>query len=148
VVQVEVRSRMGKDANLNRILIFRLYNNCLSKWIPKAVFGWLVVGWLAGQPPHEITIHILPEQYFSLTTIRQNSIFQSCPTGPKSRKIWPPVCCTNLPHLSAIRIFLTRNMCNNSYTINQYRCAKHFLLKCVNISKVTTYINYMSWLLV
>ena len=41
-----------------------------------------VFGWLAGQPPYEITVHVLPEQYFSLTTISRNSIFQSWRTGP------------------------------------------------------------------
>ena len=39
-------------------------------------------GWLACLPPHEITVYVLPEQYFSLTTISRNSIFQSCRTGP------------------------------------------------------------------
>ena len=35
----------------------------------QAVFGWLVAGWLAGQTPHEINVHVLPEQYFPLTII-------------------------------------------------------------------------------
>jgi len=48
------------------------------------VFGWLIAGWLAGLFTHEITVHVLPEQYFPLTTISRNSIFQSCRTGPKA----------------------------------------------------------------
>ena len=50
------------------------------------MFGWLA-SWLpAGQPPHKITIHVLSEQYFSLTTISRNSIFQSCRTGPQDQQ--------------------------------------------------------------
>jgi len=41
------------------------------------LFGWLIAGWLAGSFTHEITVHVLPEQYFSLTIISRNSIFQS-----------------------------------------------------------------------
>jgi len=50
---------------------------------PKGLFGWLIACWLAGLLSHEITIHVLPEQYFSLTTISRNNIFQSCRKGPK-----------------------------------------------------------------
>jgi len=39
---------------------------------------------LACSASHEITVHVLPEQYFSLTIISRNSIFQSCQTGPLS----------------------------------------------------------------
>jgi len=41
-----------------------------------------VFGWLAGQPTHGITVYVMSEQYFSLTTISRISIFQSCRTGP------------------------------------------------------------------
>ena len=40
---------------------------------------------LAGSLTHEITVHVMPEQYFPLTTISRNSIFQSCRTGPGNR---------------------------------------------------------------
>ena len=46
------------------------------------VFGWLKASRLACSATHEITVHVLPEQYFSLTTISRNSIFQFCRTGP------------------------------------------------------------------
>ena len=46
------------------------------------VFGWLKASRLACFFSHRITVHVLPEQYFSLTTISRNSIFQSCRTGP------------------------------------------------------------------
>ena len=50
------------------------------------LFGWLIAGWLAGSVTHEITVHVLSEQYFSLTTINQNNIFQSCRTNPCRQK--------------------------------------------------------------
>jgi len=52
------------------------------------LFGWLIACWLAGLFSHEITVHVLPEQYFSLTTISRNSIFQSCQTGPKQSLVF------------------------------------------------------------
>jgi len=37
--------------------------------------GTCSAGWLAGQPPHKIIIHVMLKQYFSLTTISRNNIF-------------------------------------------------------------------------
>ena len=31
--------------------------NYYSTWQHQGVFGWLVAGWLAGQPTHESTVH-------------------------------------------------------------------------------------------
>ena len=52
------------------------------------VFGWLKASRLACSATHEITVHVLSEEYFSLTTISRNSIFQSCRTGPIVTKWW------------------------------------------------------------
>ena len=41
----------------------------------QGMFGWLKASRLACSATHEITIHVLSEQYFSLTTISRNSIF-------------------------------------------------------------------------
>ena len=65
-------------------------------------FGLLVAGWLAGQPTHEITVHVLPEQYFSLTTISRNSIFQSCWTSPSSLRV------SLLPHTTTSTMQMAR----------------------------------------
>ena len=48
----------------------------------KGAFGWLAGLSPAGRLTHINTIHVQTEQYFSLTTISRNSIFQSCRTGP------------------------------------------------------------------
>jgi len=42
--------------------------------------------------------------------------------------------CTNLPHFYKIFEFSCEEICD---TINQYKYVIHFLLQCVNISKVT-----------
>ena len=64
--------------------VLQSHKKMTLNWCLMSVFGWLKASRLACFFSHEITVHVLPEQYFSLTTISRNSIFQSCRTGPIS----------------------------------------------------------------
>ena len=67
---------------LPHLLIYFRYPIFFTTLIILGVFGWLKASRLACFFSHRITVHVLSEQYFSLTTISRNNIFQSCRTGP------------------------------------------------------------------
>ena len=76
--------------NKNNIFFYFFNSSCDLWWLINSsehvliwsVFGWLKASRLACFSSHRITVHVLSEQYFFLTTISRNSIFQSCRTGP------------------------------------------------------------------
>ena len=73
-----------REKNPNHLCdcVLQSHKKMTLNWCLMSVFGWLKASRLACFFSHEITVHVLPEQYFSLTTISRNSIFQSCRTGP------------------------------------------------------------------
>ena len=90
------------------------------------VFGWLKASRLACSATHEITVHVLPEQYFSLTTISRNSIFAYFSVLPNR----PAVCSLRRTQESCVTLVSTCLICEwILYFVIQYNIVIQFCEK-------------------
>jgi len=116
-----------------------------------SAFGWLAgLSRPASQLTHRNTIYVQTEQYFSLTTISRNNIFQSCRTGPSLVSERYSVLWSGKSHLLKLpkkRSRLLKNQyhigCTSNINLMHFLCSKlvdNFTILLVKVCKIWLFV--------